>query len=166
MMRVIDSHCHLGVSKLSGLTITEADLLQAMDTYGVDMALVMPHAVTDDPVAAHKAVAELCQKYPQRFRGVINLSPLWDEADYRREATRYVRDLGFVALKLNPMQHLASPLMGNANKAFDTAEELGVPIIVHTGLGIPWALPSLAIPQARRHPNLTIILAHAGYAIY
>ncbi|MEA3338308.1 MAG: amidohydrolase family protein [Chloroflexota bacterium] len=165
-MKIIDSHCHLGISKLSGHTITESDLLHAMDTHGVDISLVMPHAVTDDPVAAHDAVAELCQKHPGRFRGIVNLSPLWDEANYRREATRCVRDLGFVALKLNPMQHLTSPLMANADKVFDAAADLGVPVVVHTGPGVPWALPALSIPQARRHPDLPIILAHAGFAVY
>jgi len=165
-MKIIDSHCHLGVSKLSGHTITESDLLQSMETHSVDMALVMPHAVTDDPVVAHNAVAELCQHHPERFRGIVNLSPLWDEADYRREASRCVRGLGFVALKLNPMQHLTSPLMANADKVFATASELGVPVIVHTGLGAPWSMPSLCIPPARRYPDLPIVLAHAGFAIY
>jgi predicted TIM-barrel fold metal-dependent hydrolase len=165
-MKIIDSHCHLGTSKLSGRAITESNLLEGMDIHGVDISLVMPHAVTDDPVAAHNGVAELCQQHPERFRGMVNLSPLWDEADYRREATRCVRDLGFVALKLNPMQHLTSPLMANANKVFDVAADLGVPVIVHTGPGVPWALPALSIPQARRHPKLPIILAHAGFAIY
>jgi predicted TIM-barrel fold metal-dependent hydrolase len=31
---------------------------------------------------------------------------------------------------------------------------------------VPWALPSLCIPQARRHPQLSIVLAHAGYGVY
>jgi hypothetical protein len=43
---------------------------------------------------------------------------------------------------------------------------LDVPVIVHTGLGVPWSLPSLSIPQARRHPQLPIILAHAGHGLY
>lgn len=165
-MKIIDSHCHLGVSNLSGRNITESDLLDAMDAHGVDISLVMPHAVTDDPVAAHDAVASMCRRYPERFRGMVNLSPLWDEADYHNEATRCVRELGFIALKLNTMQHLTSPLMANADKVFDTAANLGVPVIVHTGPGVPWALPALSIPQARRHPDLPIILAHAGFAIY
>jgi hypothetical protein len=165
-MKIIDSHCHLGVSKLSGNTITEADLLNSMDSHGVDIALVMPHAVTNDQFAAHNAVAELCIRYPKRFRGIVNLSPLWDESDYRKEVTRYVKDMDFIGLKLNPMQHLTSPLMSNADKVFDTAADLGVPVIVHTGLGAPWSLPSLCIPQARRHPDLPIILAHAGFAVY
>jgi predicted TIM-barrel fold metal-dependent hydrolase len=165
-MKIIDSHCHLGVSNLSGRSITESDLLTAMDAYDVDISLVMPHAVMDDLAAAHDAVADLCQRHPERFRGMVNLSPLWEEADYRREAARCVRDLGFVALKLNPMQHLTSPIMANANKVFDSASDLGVPVIVHTGLGAPWSLPALSIPQARRHPDLPIILAHAGFAVY
>lgn len=165
-MKIIDTHCHLGTSKLSGNTITGDDLLSSMEAHGVDMALVMPHAVTDDPVASHNAVADLIQSNPQRFRGIVNLSPLWSEKDYRREATRCVQEFGFVALKLNPMQHLTSPLMENADKVFDTASDLGVPVIVHTGMGAPWALPSLNIPQARRYPDLPIILAHAGYAVY
>ena len=165
-MKIIDTHCHLGTSKLSGNTITEEDLLYSMDTHGVDIALVMPHAVTDDPIAAHDAVSELCRNYPNRFRGIVNLSPLWREDDYRIEASRCIMELNFVALKLNPMQHLTSPMMSNADKVFDTASDLGVPVIVHTGMGAPWALPSLCIPQARRHSELPIILAHAGFVLY
>jgi hypothetical protein len=41
-----------------------------------------------------------------------------------------------------------------------------VPVIVHTGLGSPWALPSLCIPPARRYPHLPVILAHAGWGLY
>ena len=37
--------------------------------------------------------------------------------------------------------------------------------MVHTGPGIPFALPSLCIPAARKYPNLKIILAHAGWGI-
>jgi hypothetical protein len=163
---IIDTHCHFGVSKLSGHTITEAKLLEAMSRNEINLALVMPHAVTDDPVRAHEDVADLCRRFPGRFRGIANFSPLLDLEEYRRASTRFVREHGFVALKLNPMQHLASPLMANSDKVFDTAVELGVPVIVHTGLGTPWSLPALCIPQARRHPELTIVLAHAGYSIY
>ncbi len=165
-MIIIDSHCHLGVSKLSGHSVSEGDLLNGMDTHGVDISLVMPHAVTDDPIAEHDEIAKLCRKYPQRFRGIVSLSPLWDEPDYRSEVERCIDELGFVAVKLNPMQHLTSPLMKNADKVFDSAADLGVPVIVHTGLGAPWALPALSIPQARRHPDLPIILAHAGFTVY
>lgn len=163
---IIDTHCHFGVSKLSGRAISDTKLLDFMNRNEIDLALVMPHAVTDDQIKAHEDVVDLCQRFPKRFRGIANFSPLLDEQEYRRVVTRFIREHGFVALKLNPMQHLASPLMANSDKVFDTAADLGVPVIVHTGLGTPWALPSLCIPQARRHPDLPIILAHAGYSVY
>jgi uncharacterized protein len=137
-----------------------------MNRNEVDLALVMPHAVTNDQIKAHEDIVDLCLRFPKRFRGIVNFSPLLDLEDYRSLVARFVCEHEFVAVKLNPMQHLASPLMANSDKVFDTAAELGVPVIVHTGLGAPWALPSLCIPQARRHPELPIILAHAGYSFY
>ena len=49
---------------------------------------------------------------------------------------------------------------------FQTGNDLGVPVMVHTGPGIPFALPSLCIPPARKYPNLKIILAHAGFGVF
>ncbi|MBI9046897.1 MAG: amidohydrolase family protein [Anaerolineaceae bacterium] len=165
-MKIIDTHCHLGVSNLSGLTITEHDLLRSMEENGVMTSLVMPHAVTDNAIDEHDKVARLCQKYPGRFFGIVNLSPHWKETEYWNEVSRCINELNFVAIKLNPMQHLVSPMWQKANKVFDTASQLKVPVIIHTGPGVPWSLPSLTIPQALRKPDLPIILAHAGYGIY
>jgi predicted TIM-barrel fold metal-dependent hydrolase len=41
-----------------------------------------------------------------------------------------------------------------------------VPVLVHTGLGTPFSLPSLVIDAARRYPDVTFILCHAGFAVY
>jgi uncharacterized protein len=49
---------------------------------------------------------------------------------------------------------------------FSTAAELGIPVMVHTRPGVPFPLPSLCIPAARKHPDLKIILAHAGFAVF
>jgi predicted TIM-barrel fold metal-dependent hydrolase len=96
---IIDTHCHLGVSKLSGRTITDTKLIDFMDRNEIDLALVMPHAVTDDPLKAHEDVADLCRRFPKRFRGIANFSPLLDEGEYCRVVTRFVHEHGFVALK-------------------------------------------------------------------
>ena len=39
-------------------------------------------------------------------------------------------------------------------------------MICHTGSGVPFALPSLFILPARKFPQLTIILGHAGGSVY
>ena len=77
-----------------------------------------------------------------------------------------MEQLGFVGLKLHPLGHNIAPNHKSADKVFRVAAELGVPVIVHTGLGTPWSLPSLCIPPARRYPQLPVILAHAGWALY
>jgi predicted TIM-barrel fold metal-dependent hydrolase len=38
--------------------------------------------------------------------------------------------------------------------------------MIHTGNGVPQALPSLCIPIARKYPHLKIILAHAGGGMF
>jgi hypothetical protein len=49
---------------------------------------------------------------------------------------------------------------------FQMGQELGVPVMVHTGPGIPFALPSLCIPPARKYPQVKIVLAHAGFSVF
>ena len=49
---------------------------------------------------------------------------------------------------------------------FATGHELEIPVMVHTGPGVPFALPSLCIPAARKYPSLKIILTHAGFAVF
>jgi predicted TIM-barrel fold metal-dependent hydrolase len=58
------------------------------------------------------------------------------------------------------------PLGSRAVKVYETARRLKVPLIVHTGAGAPLALPALMIKIAKKYPDLTIVLAHAGGFIY
>jgi predicted TIM-barrel fold metal-dependent hydrolase len=69
-------------------------------------------------------------------------------------------------VKLHPLAHAVSPALPVSDVVFETASELGVPVMVHTGTGAPFALPSLLIRRARQFPALRIVLAHAGFAIY
>lgn len=150
----------------TGVVTTERDLLGAMDQQGVDVALVMPQPTLEDIRAVHDQIAGAAERNRGRLFGMASISPWWAEADYHAEARRCVRALGFVALKLHPLGHNLASNHPEADKAFRAAAELGVPLIVHTGLGSPWALPSLCIPPARRYPGVRVILAHAGWGLY
>jgi predicted TIM-barrel fold metal-dependent hydrolase len=137
-----------------------------MDANGVSVTLVMPQSLQRDERAAHDRIHAFARANPGRIYGIASISPLWDDDAYYAEARRCIVDLGFVALKLHPASYGTSPLLPRAAKCFRAAAELGVPLIVHTGAGAPAALPSLVIPRAREFPDLPIVLAHAGYAIY
>jgi len=164
--KVIDAHEHLGGCRVFGLNTTEEELLQRMEECGIDAMIVQPYPGAEDPVKTHDRIANLCAKHPGRFFGLASLSPHGDRAAYRREVERCVKDLKFVGVKLHTIGHAVLPLGEDGDMIFKTGLELGVPVMVHTGPGVPLALPSLCIPPARKYPQLKIVLAHAGWAVF
>jgi hypothetical protein len=110
----------------------------------------------------HDAIADLAGRYPGRFRGLSNPNPHLARDDYARELQRCITDLGFVGVKLHPTAHAVNPVGRDGRAAFELVNALGVPMMVHTGSGIPWAAPSLLGPLARQYPALRIVVAHAG----
>jgi predicted TIM-barrel fold metal-dependent hydrolase len=164
---LVDTHGHLGLSPSgNGHDTSEAQVLAAMDAAGVAATLVMPQALQADERAAHDRVARFAAAHPGRIFGMASISPLWSDDEYYAEARRCVRDLGFVAIKLHPAAYNTSPTVERAEKCFRAAAELGVPLLIHTGLGAPAALPTLVLPRAQQFPNLPIVLAHAGFVAY
>ena len=97
--------------------------------------------------------------------GLASLSPHIGRERYQREVERCIKDLKFVAVKLHTIGHGVNPLSEDGNMVFETAHELGIPAMVHTGAGIPFALPALCMPAAQKYPGLKIVLAHAGMGI-
>jgi predicted TIM-barrel fold metal-dependent hydrolase len=163
---IIDAHMHLGSCRVFDLEITEDQLLANLDRNEVDVAIVQPFPGAPDPRAVHDRIAALSAKQPGRIYGLASLSPHCDQDEYHREVERCVHDLGFVAVKLHTIGHAVNPMNRDGQLVFETARALGVPIMIHTGPGVPFALPSLALPMARKYPELPVVLAHAGYAIY
>ncbi|HEX2032929.1 MAG TPA: amidohydrolase family protein [Chloroflexota bacterium] len=165
-MDIVDTHGHLGPSPTGSGETDEAEVIAAMEAHGVAATLVMPQSLQPDERSAHDRIARFAAANPGRIFGMASISPLRDEASYFAEARRCVRELGFKALKLHPGSYNTAPTLPRALKCFRAAAELGVPLLIHTGLGSPAALPSLVIPRAREFPDLPIVLAHAGFVAY
>jgi predicted TIM-barrel fold metal-dependent hydrolase len=163
--KVIDTHAHLGECCVFGLYATEEDIVRRMNENGVDATIIQPYPGAKDYYRRHNEIAELCAKYPGRFFGLASLSPHSGRDKYQREIERCIKELKFVALKLHTIGHGVNPLTEDGQLAFETAYEFGIPAMVHTGAGIPFSLPALCIPAARKFPKLKIILAHAGGGI-
>lgn len=163
---ILDAHMHLGEDLIFGTDDSPADLLAYMNEHGIDAALLQTGILPADPRAATQRLYALTRQYPGKFFGAAVLSPYTPQAQYEAFMRWAVCDLGFKALKLQGFAFCAAPSSPQARKIFDTADQLGVPVIIHTGNGVPTALPSLAIPIARDFPRLKIILAHAGGGMY
>lgn len=162
-MRVIDAHQHLGTCRVFDAEVTEQGLIDALDREKVELALVMPFPGAPDTVESHDEIVRAGERHPGRIRGIVNINPHRSHGEYRELAEHYVKEHGFVALKLHTVGHAVDPLSCDGRLVCDTATRLGVPMIVHTGgIGEPFASPSHCLPLAREFPDTSIVLAHAG----
>jgi uncharacterized protein len=166
MAKVIDAHAHLGECCVFGLLSTEEEMLRRMEECKVDATIVQPYPGAKNACQTHDRIAEMCARHRGRFFGLASLTPHGDYDAYRREVERCVKDLHFVGVKLHTIGHGVNPLSEDGDRVFATAHALGIPAMVHTGPGVPFALPSLCIPAAQKYPGLKIILAHAGFAVF
>ena len=166
-MLLVDAHTHVGVERLFNIVMTQEELLREMDRNGIDIALVQPQAGAPDIMRNHEEIAELSQKHPGRIYGMASFSPVTDdEGEYFERVRWAIEDLGFKGIKLHTNGHGVSPLNPYSQKIFEACLRFSVPAMVHTGAGIPQALPSLCIPIARKYPDLKLVLAHAGGGMF
>ncbi len=164
-MKIIDSHQHIGECTIFDHKVSEQELLEKLDENGVSGAIVLPFPGDPDERRTHDAIYELSNKFPGKIYGVISLNPRMSEDEYFKEVERCV-NMGFKGIKLHPFGH-ACPLNSRAaEKFFIAARNNNLPVIIHTGLGVPYTLPSMVIPKAMEYKDVKIVLAHAGAYIY
>jgi predicted TIM-barrel fold metal-dependent hydrolase len=161
---IIDSHAHLGFDEIFDEDFSAAELLRSQEQNDISISLVQPATVHDLATVKlyHDAIAQLCRQYPGRFYGIANPNPHLPGDGHAQEVRRCVEQLGFVGIKLHPLAHAVNPGGRHGRRVFESAEELNVPVMVHTGTGLPWAAPALLAPLAELHPRVKIVLAHAG----
>ncbi|MEV4918419.1 amidohydrolase family protein [Streptomyces tirandamycinicus] len=183
---IIDSHVHAGeyhrhytaefadqMMATTGmppqaLSAPEAKLIAEMDAAGVDMAFLLAFEVSrvEGFSVPDEFVARMCARHPGRFVGFasVDAGRPGAAADLRHA----VADLGLRGLKTAPCYLRMSPADPLWYDVYATAEELGIPVLVHTGYtpskkaDARYFSPLLLEPVARDFPGLTVILAHLG----
>lgn len=167
-MMIVDAHSHLGYDYVFEEDFTTAKLLNKMERNNIAVSIVQPGTVLDleSVIKQHNNIADLSTKMRGRIFGIANPNPHLPFNDYYGELERCVNALGFVGVKLHPLAHAVNPSSLHGKKVFQAALDLDIPVIVHTGVGGPWALPSSLIPIAMEFPRLKIVLAHAGGAMF
>ncbi len=159
---LFDSHIHIGTARHTGRRHQAADIVTAMDAFGVDHSVAIPFPVVDDYRHEHDEIAAALRDYPGRFIGAACLNPFVPECEFRDEVKRCREQHGFRALKFQPQYQGLNPLLASSAFLFETALENQMALIVHTGSGVPFSLPSLYLLAARRYPELKFVLAHCG----
>jgi predicted TIM-barrel fold metal-dependent hydrolase len=149
--------------------ISVEQMLAEMDAAEVEKAVVLAFDVETAHgwKVSNELVADIVERAPDRLVGFASVDPNKGELAVR-ELERAVRELGLKGLKLHPpTQHFVMnerrhyPLWGKC-------QELGVPMLVHTGHNqsggrLKYADPTFVDDVALDFPELRIILAHFGF---
>ncbi len=162
---ILDAHLHLGYDYVFDKEQTEAELIEACEKFGVTGGIVqplIPRPYIEDTMEIHNRIHKFCTDNPGRFWGMISMDPHFRPEDYEKEAKRCVKELGFVGIKITPIAHAVHPASKDAFTVYEIAKSLDVPVMIHTGAGMPFSDPVSIIPAAEAFPDLKIVLAHAG----
>lgn len=165
---IVDVHVHFGWDFTFDEDFSRQELIEKMEKHHVDVQIVQPgtcHSL-EQVREQHDAIAVLCREFPKRFFGMANPSPHLPDAIYHSEVKRCVEELGFIGLKLHPMASGVNPNSKAGRKAFAAAAKYGIPLMVHTGAGVPFAGPINLLAMAKEYSQLKIIMAHCGQIIF
>lgn len=153
-----DAHTHMGHADPDGMEADPDEVLASLDAAGHDRALLFAMQEPGGYPPANDAVLAACATAPERLQALCRVDPnaLGAEAELERCLAA-----GAVGLKLHPR----SDAFGLPHPVVDAlvarvAEQRGV-VLFHAGRGIP-VLGAAAAALAERHPDVRIILAHAG----
>jgi|LSQX01.1.fsa_nt_gb predicted TIM-barrel fold metal-dependent hydrolase len=153
---IVDAHNHVGVR--IGRSQTGEELVARMDRAGVDKAVIFPFIERPD----NDFIAQAVSEFPNRLIGFACVNPWADNAI--DEIERAVRRLHLKGLKLHPVLHgFAMDNHGVVDPIFKKCMELDIPIIAHGTGDNPFSMPHQFEEMARTFPDVTLIMAHAGF---
>jgi len=160
---VVDAHCHLG--KTSTREWTAEDLIQMMDKYSIDRAIVFPTTNFEGTSfsKSNDLVAHAVERYPDRLIGFARVNPHRRE-EAVKELVRSHEELGLQGLKLHPTMEIFPANSRIIHPIMRTVTELGIPVVFHSGTA-PYALPSQIADIAVRFPRIPVIMAHMGQSL-
>jgi predicted TIM-barrel fold metal-dependent hydrolase len=144
--------------------VTWAEHMQAMEP--VDKAIVFGLA-SEGADSPNDATAEFVRAYPDKLIGFLSVHPR--DPHCLAEIERGVSDLGLKGIKLGPNYQNFDPLGEDAFRVYKRAQELGLPIVFHTGTSpvqmadLDYAHPRHFDRVAIAFPDLKMVLAHMAH---
>ncbi len=165
-IKIVDTHFHLGECRVFDLNVTEEQVVKTLNDYSFSAMIVQPFpgAFPQPPIHVLNKIYELSRKYENRIYGIVSINPHVVEPDeWKSQVRKWIKDYGFIGVKLHTIGHAVNLMTKDAAMIFQTADELEVPLMIHSGLGQPFASPAHVSYYAEMYPDLRIVLAHAGF---
>jgi predicted TIM-barrel fold metal-dependent hydrolase len=158
---IFDAHLHLG-HDIDGMVGDYAQLIELMDDYGMSRAFVF---CLDEPDRhpSFSAANDRTLAYAEQSGGRLIPFVRLDLNESPIEEARRCIDAGAKGIKLHPRAQKFVATDERLGPVFELAAERRVPILIHAGRGLPPIAAGLRA-LVERHPETTLILAHAGIA--
>ena len=153
-------------------------VLEEYSEAGVDKLVLLPInavKVSGREGDTNELVAEIQRIDPERLIGFATVDPLSPKKAVE-ELYHAVNDLGLRGLKLHPQLQCFRPDDERVFGVYEVAEELGIPVLLHTGttgigagmeggagIRLDYARPIYVDNVATMFPKLKIVMAHFGW---
>ena len=172
--RIIDTHVHIGGEK-AGFIMTEEDVEYLIDKYKIAYAIVsncdcvevdcdqnlIPQNLQINQVDGFKRTLKLARKHPDKIGVAPFIKPLTETLT--KDYERIIRDNKDIikAFKIHAYHSNTSPADPKCFPYWELAEELGVPVVSHTG-GCEAADPIHMYEAAKLFPRVDFVMVHMG----
>lgn len=156
---VWDAHTHTGVNDPDGVVGTAEGLLDALDRAGHRGAVVMSSREPGGYPQANDRVLAEAEASGGRLVPFLRVDPRLGDAAVE-ELDRCIA-AGLRGLKLHPRGENFSFALPVVDDIAARVAEARIPMLIHSGRGIPPLARDLE-RMLGAHPDLTVILAHAG----
>ncbi len=160
---IIDCYVGNQTKPLAGREFGMAGVEKLLRDAGVERAVITPE-VTVRP--KNRELAETIAGTPsfrEMFTGCAFVNPQFGEESIR-EFEFAIKELGFRCLKLMPTHHAFRCVTPAAHPLMKKAEELGVPVLIHSGTFFAHPLEIGVLADA--FPNVPVLMDHMGYRYY
>ena len=156
---VWDAHAHVGCD-IDASRLTAADLVERLDMFGVERAVVFPMNDPRQGFCFHHPndlVWAAYQRYPDRLIPFFRLNPNFPS---REEYERRVGQ-GFRGIKLHPRSQSFRIAGPQVMEVYSWAEAVGLPVLRHTGKGAENVVDDIR-EVIDAFPALRLILGHSA----
>ncbi|UTI62861.1 amidohydrolase family protein [Paraconexibacter antarcticus] len=157
-LEFLDAHLHIGQNDPDGVKGTLEEILGGLDAAGHAGGLVYPMHEPDGYPPANDMIAAAVAASGGRLDWLCRVDP---NAPGAVDEARRCLGLGAAGIKLHPRSDAFGLPHPVVDELAALAGSVGAPVLFHAGRGIP-NLGLAAAELARRHPDVRIILAHAG----
>jgi uncharacterized protein len=155
-LELYDAHTHIGSNDPDGYKQTPEQLVAALELAGA-RGVAFPMHEPDGYAAANDAALAAAAAQPERLVAFCRVNP----HDGALAEARRALAAGARGIKLHPRAERFGMDEAVVADLVALAHEHGVPVLIHAGRGIP-ALGQNTVRLAERHPDTTLILAHAA----